>query len=647
MNATLERRSREEVRRAWAAGIRPDRIVPIVDWIERHIVLDSSDTNAPGEYRFRRTPYLREIAESLSPESPVRRVAAKKGVQLGYTVLAGAWIGYLVAQSPRTVLYVLPTVDLAKRASKRKIAPIIRASPLLSALVRPSRERDAGNTTLLKEFPGGALIFAGANSGAGLRSTSAAVVVMDELDVFPESIPDEGDPVELAERASRTFPRRKHFYVSTPTIAGRSRIESLFEQSDGRRYFVPCPHCGTMQTLVWQDRKTGRHGVQWEGEPPNLKVWYECESCKQRIDEGKKGWMLERGEWRALRPHLSDTFRGYDLSALYSPPGTFTWKDAVEKWVQCKGKVELLRAFVNQVLGETWEERGDAPPWEDLYRRREKYARGVVPKQACVLTAGADVQRDRIEVEVVAWGRGMESWSIDYVVIPGDSATEKPWKELDRILTRPWRHESGVDLRILGLGVDSGFETQGVYNWTRRHAADQVFALKGSDSVPTLVGQPTYVDFTWRGKKAYRAVRLWHVGTSVAKRELYGWLRLPAPLNPDKGEPFPAGFIHFPEYSEEHFKQLTAEHLMPKPKRGGRVVYVWELKHDRNESLDCRCYARAAAAILGLDRWTDADWTKALALGASKGAAAPTAAPNAEKRGRPREGGFYSRWRGA
>jgi phage terminase large subunit GpA-like protein len=620
----------------------PDREVGVVEWIEGNIVLSSSDTNAPGPYRFRRTPYLREVLESLSPSSPVQRVVAQKGVQLGYTIAASSWIGYIICQAPRSILYVLPTVDLAKRASKRKLGPIIEETPALRDRVRPSRERDSGNTTLLKEFPGGALIITGANSGAGLRQASAAVIVFDELDAFPHAIAEEGDPVVLAERASRTFPRRKHLYISTPTIAGRSRIVDLFEQSDRRRFFVPCPHCGHKQVLVWTDPKTGRRGIKWSGEPPKLRVWYECVKCAKEISESHKAAMLEGGEWIPERPELSATFRGYHLSALYSAPGTFSWRDAVEQFLAAQKNQDKLRAFVNQVLGEPWEERGDAPPWEEIYRRREKYQRGVVPASACVITAGADVQRDRIEVEVIAWGAGLESWSVDYVTIPGDTASDAPWRELDRLLSRPWKHATGVDLRIRALAVDSGFESQTVYNWTRRHAPDVVFAMKGSAHLPALVGAPTYVDFTHRGKKAYRAVRLWHVGTGIAKRELYNWLRLKPPLNPEKGEPFPSGFLHFPQYDEEHFKQLTAEQLVAKPKKNGALAFEWVMKHERNERLDARVYGRAAACILGLDRWTPDDWTKALAaVGAS--AAKKPAAPAGE-RARPRGEGFFG-WR--
>lgn len=631
---------------AWERGLRPDPVVSISEWIEANVVIPT-DTAAPGEYRFRRVPYLKEILEALAPDCPVQRAVAKKAAQLGFTVGTAAAVGFYVVKAPRTVLFVSPTVDLAKRASKRKFGPIFRASDAVRDALRPARERDEGSTTLLKEFDGGALIFAGANSGAGLRQTSAPVVLLDELDVFPESIPEEGDPMLLAERASKAFPMRKLFYVSTPTILGRSRVCQLYdEQSDRRKFFVPCPICGGMQTLYWQDPKSGKRGVRWEGDAPNFHVWYECALCGAKIEEGRKGDMLEHGEWRPEVPALSDYFRGYEISALYASAGTFSWLDAVRQWVGAGNNVEQLRTFVNQVLGQPWEDRGEAPPWEDLYRRREQYKRGTVPAGAAVVTAGADVQRDRIEVELVGWGPGMESWSVDYHVFPGDTAGEEPWQRLDALLARPIPHERGAQLKIRAIAVDSGFETSTVYAWTRRHAPDHVFAVRGSDHLPSIVGAPAYVDFTHRGKRAYRAARVWQVGVSVAKRELYGFLRLKAPLNPDKGEKYPAGYCHFPQYEEERFRQITAEKLVPRQLRNGRVVYQWQLRHERNEGLDCRNYARAAAAIVGLDRYTDREWQKAFELLGAATAPAPASPRTTMRKGREKEGRFYERWRG-
>jgi phage terminase large subunit GpA-like protein len=637
---------KEIVAAAWADAIRPDREISIVDWIESNVVLEEAETSSPGQYRFRRAPYMREILETLSPDCPCQYVTTMKGSQLGMTIGAGAYICFLIAESPCTIIMVSPTLDLAKRASRRKVGPLIVKTDAVRERVRDFGARRAGNTALMKEFPGGVLLFAGGNSGAGLRQLSARVLILDELDVFPAFVPNEGDPEILAERAVKTFSRRKVFKISTPTITGRSRIAQNYEQSDRSRFFVPCPFCGEFQVLWFTDPKTGRKCLRWEGDAPNLTVWYECVKCEARIVEGKKPWMLENGIWRAEHPELSNYHRGFAISSLYAAAGTFSWLKIANQFLEAGKDQMKLCAFVNQVLGETWEEHGDSPPWEELYRRREDYPIGEVPRRGLVLTAGADVQRDRIEVEIVAWGRGRESWSIDYVVIPGDTAMPAPWSKLAELLDRLWKHADGRDLRITGLGVDSSYDGNSVYNWCRRWPADRVFAMRGESHLSTLVGAPSYVDYTWRGKKAYRAVRLWHIGVDVAKRELYGWLRIPAPLNPDT-EAYDAGFCHFPKYRERHFEGLTAEHLSAVAKKGGRVGYVWNVHFARNEPLDCRVYARAAAAIVGVDRYSDDDWKRLeleLQSGLKKSEAVEVREVRQSPTRRPKRGGFFQRW---
>jgi len=151
------------------------------------------------------------------------------------------------------MLAVQPTVELAKRFSRQRIDPLIAESPSLRERVKPARARDAGNTVLSKEFPAGLLVITGANSAVGLRSMPARYLFLDEVDAYPPSADEEGDPVALAEARTRTFSWRSKVLIgSTPTIHGVSRIEREYEASDRRRYFVPCPRCGAMQWLKFE-----------------------------------------------------------------------------------------------------------------------------------------------------------------------------------------------------------------------------------------------------------------------------------------------------------------------------------------------------------------------------------------------------------
>jgi phage terminase large subunit GpA-like protein len=328
--------------------------------------------------------------------------------------------------------------------------------------------------------------------------------------------------------------------------------------------------------------------------------------------------MLEHGEWRASAPGHRRT-AGFHLSSLYSPVGWFSWADAAEMYEQARKTPDLMKGFVNTVLGLPFEEEAEAPEWQRLYERRESYRIGLVPERGLLLTAGVDVHKDRLEVEVVAWGRTKESWSVDYLVIDGDTARPEVWQRLDAVLARDWPHACGQTLPIRVMCVDAGYATQDVYAWVRRHpqaswgpagaAVRQprtAVAVKGRDQDTALLLSVSRADAGSRR----RGLRVWSVGTPVAKGELYRWLKLEWPTEGAlaTGQTYPPGACHFPQYGEEYFKQLTAERLVTRLVKGFPRG-SWEKEPGRrNEALDCRVYARAAAAIVGIDRWSDARW---------------------------------------
>lgn len=613
-------------RAGFAAGLMPDPMLTVDTWADAHRVLSPKGSAEPGPWRTSRTPYSREPMLCLSPASPWEEVLLMWAAQTSKTETGNNWIGFIIDHAPGPAMAVQPTVDLAKRYSKQRIAPLIESTPRLLAKVRDARERDSGNTQLAKEFDGGVLILTGANSAAGLRSMPARYLFLDEVDAYPGDVEGEGDPITLAEARQRTFGRRKKRLVtSTPTIKGRSKIEARFEMSDQRFYFVPCPHCQAKQVLKFGNLK-------WDKGSPRT-ARYACVECGALIENHQKTWMLERGEWRATKPG-NGRIAGFHLSALYSPVGWLSWAEIAEQWEESESDLDKRRTFVNTVLAETWVERGDAPEWERIYERREQYPIGRVQRGGLFLTCGVDVQKDRIEWEVVAWGRGKESWSVDYGIEPGDTAGPEVWARLDALLQRTWKHDSGVELGIARMAVDSGYNTQNVYTWARQHPLTRVLAVFGSSTSQVLLGHPTAVDVSASGRKMRRAYKRWPVGHGIGKTELYGWLRLPKPTDETlaAGGGFPPGYCHFPEYPEEFFKQLTAEQLVPHKKKGGYTRLEWEvIPGRRNERLDCRVYARAAAASVGIDRFKDADWA-ALEAATAQGAGGKTA-PKREQNG--------------
>jgi phage terminase large subunit GpA-like protein len=583
---------------AFDQGLRPDPSLTVSEWADRHRRLSGRAASEPGPWRTARTPYLREIMDCLSPASLVERVVVMKGAQVGCSEAGNNWIGFCIHHAPGPMLAVLPTVEMAKRNSKQRIDPLIEESPDLRRLVKPARSRDSGNTVLAKEFPGGVLVMTGANSAVGLRSMPVRYLFLDEVDGYPGDVDGEGDPVTLAEARTRTFARRKIFIVSTPTIKGMSRIEREFEASDQRRYFVPCPVCHERQWLKFEQLK-------WEKDRPET-AHYECEHCGGEIQEHHKTWMLEHGVWQPTAESDSNT-AGFHLSSLYSPVGWRSWRQIAAAWLAAQGSDSAIKSVKNTELGETWEESGEAPDWQRLYDRREDYKSGTISVGGLFLTAGADVQKDRIEVSIWAWGRDKESWLVEHRIIEGDTSRRDVWDGLSALLGETWERETGAQLPIKRLAVDSGYATQEVYAWTRTQPAARVMAVKGVSRGSALVGMPTAVDVTAGGKRLRRGAKVYSVAGGIAKLELFNNLRKERPTD-ESGEPFPPGYVHLPKVDGEFCKQLCSEQLVTTRNRRGYPVRDWQKLRERNEALDCYVYARAAAAISGLDRFGERHW---------------------------------------
>jgi phage terminase large subunit GpA-like protein len=581
--------------KAW----RPPPRLSLSEWADREFVLSPESAAEPG--RWRTIPYQREILDSFTNPT-VERVSVMKSARVGWTKIVNILAAYSMVQDPCSLMVVQPTIEDAEGYSREEITPMVRDVPALRVVI-PDPEAP-GQTLLHKKFPGGSLSMVGANSGRGFRRVSRKIVLFDETDGYPPTAGEEGDQIKLGIRRTEYFWDRKIGAGSTPLVAGASRIEAMFELGDQRRYFVPCPQCGHMAPLVF--RGDGGHSMKWpEGKP--AEAFFACQKNGCVIEHKDKRQMVERGEWRAAKSF--NRHASFHIWAAYSYSPNATWGQIAAEFLEATaaGSTEL-QTFVNTVLGETWHEKGEAPEWERLYERREEYAQAVVPNGVLVVTAGVDVQRDRLIYEVVGWGEDKQSWTIDTGVIPGDPAGDKVWFDLDELLEREWPTESGGTVRIRSMAVDSGDNTQSVYNWGRKHAMPRVIAVKGVATAKTLIGAPTPVDVKVNGQRVARGYKVWPVGVSIAKHEFYGWLRLPRPTKEAiaaGADPYPPGYCHFSENAngEDYFKEITAEHLVKRVNRRGFVHSEWEVLPGReNHRLDCRVYARAAAMLVGLDR---------------------------------------------
>jgi phage terminase large subunit GpA-like protein len=599
-----------------AAGLMPDALLTCSEWADLHRQLDSRGSPEPGQWRTRRVPYAREIMDSLSISSPVQETAVMKGAQLGLTELANNFVGYTIDHAPGPGLFLQPSMDIANRNVRQKINPMILATPALAAKVPAPRSKEGGNTMEEKEFPGGIWMFKWASSTAGLRSSSIRFLILDEIDEYAQEVGEQGDPEMLARARTNAFGKRKKIFIpSTPTVEGRSRIANLFEESDQRRYYMPCPHCD--KPILYQFKH-----LRWEPGQPDT-VRYTCQECEKPIDEWQKTRMLEEADdrnlagdkrygWVPERPEITHR-RGYHISSLYSPVGFKSWAEIAQEWDDAQGNSQKLKAFVNTVLGETWKDRGDAPEWQRLLNRCEGYPRNVVPAGGLVLVCGIDVQKTWIELTIWAYGRNLERWVVDHrqyqcpegTTTADEQHPESPWRKLDELMAESWPHEhAGVCMQLSRVAIDASYETQTVYRWAAKHGMARVMPVMGHPTLPMICGTGRPVQVKSDGSKAPRGVKKFDVGLGVVKSELYAHLKAEPPV---EDQPMPTGFIHFPQLDGEFFRQLCGEEQRSRMLRG-RLVYLWEAIRLRVEVLDTAVYARAAAYMVGVDRFTEEHW---------------------------------------
>lgn len=586
------------------------------DWADEHRILSKKSSAEPGRWDTERTPYLREIMNELSAAVQTVLVVFQKPTQIGGTETGNNWVGSIIDQGLGPTMYVLPTSNAAKKASRTRVAPMIEETPRLRDKVRDPKSRDSGNTTLLKEFDGGVLIFAGANSATELKSSPVRNLFLDEIEEYPADVDGQGDPEELAEKRTDTFARKKIFKTSTPTISG-GRIDVAYKASDQRQYFLPCPHCAHEQTLRfdqlrWETRKVWERTDQETGElsvtEPDaagaverdtgdlLDVHYECESCQGRIDEHVKPELLAAGRWIAQNAG-PDRAAGFKLNALYSPLGWFSWRQVVLKWLEAQRDPSgtKLKTFWNTVLGEAYDEVGEQIEPHFLKERVERSWRvgGVVPAKCLLLSAGVDVQHNRLEAYVWGWGRGLESWLVDRHVIFGSPALDATWEALEAVLEKGYPHAGGSTLRIATMAIDSGdgTTTHFVRVFARKWAhTKRVYAVKGqSIAGKALVGRPTKQDVNFRGEIVKEGVEVWQYGADAAKGALYARLKI---------ETAGPGYVHLPSgLPDEVFDQLTAEKRITRYLRGQPKVEWVLAKGRRNEALDSAGMAHFAAEL--------------------------------------------------
>lgn len=546
----------------------PPRLM-VSDWADRYRRLSSESSAEPGQWNTSRAEYQRGIMDALNDPS-TERVVLMTSAQVGKTEILLNAIGYYMDYDPSPIMVLQPTLDMAKTFSKDRLAPMLRDSPALKDKVGDPRSRDSDNTVLHKKFTGGHVTIVGANSPSSLASRPVRILLADEVDRYPPSAGEEGDPLSLAIKRTTTFWNRKMVFVSTPTIKGYSRIEQEYENSTREEWKVACPNCGEYQAFRWSQIRFDDGTM-------------ECPNCRSRFDEFV--WKRQPGKWVAREENQGS--RGFHLNELASP--WRRWEEVIADFKKAKDSPELLKTWVNTSLGESWEEKSDTDA-SLVMKRREQYM-AQVPDEVLLLTCGVDVQDDRLELEVVGWSHGKESWGIEYQVFIGDTSQDPVWKQLDRYLQKEFTYADGTGIHITSTCIDSGgHRTSEVYKFCRAREHRRIFAVKGrgGEGIP-FIGKPS------RNNRENAA--LFVLGVDQGKATIISRLKINF-----EGD----GYCHFPMkketgYNEDFFEGITSESMRIVTKKGVRKVTWVKRSGVRNEPLDCRNYATAAMEIFNPD----------------------------------------------
>lgn len=610
----------KKIRKAFTDNLCFQDLMDIDEWADKYRYLPKETSSEHGLWSTDRFPFLRRIMKCLSPSSVARMIVVKKAHQLGFTELAINWMLYCADHNPGPMVYCQKTEDAVKRFSNQKLKPGILACDKVFDSLGEGKPKSLSNSVGNKAYPGGFISLGPANSAEFLKSVSARDGCTDEEDSYELSAGSDGAPWKMLEKRMSNFPDRKLYRPSTPKWKETSTIEPGFEAGSQERYYVPCPHCnpvgtddGFMFVINWDTIRWSKEIDKQTGYPQE--TWCECPGCLGKINEARyKTWMLAKGDWYSEKNSPGTIYKvgdvvnpSFHISSLYSPMGFFSWSDAVIDWFDylVKKDVNLLQVFINQVLGETFELSGQEISYNLLMNRREYYGTQYrnfdVATGGLCITAGVDIQMDRIEVETVAWGLHDECWGVDYAVLMGDTSQmgnrygmlkdgqPSVWLLLDQYLARRWKHQSGAEMIIECTMIDSKYRTKEVNVFCRLRESRRIFPIQGKEGWGRAL-----VACKKRRHENYRTLN-YIAAVDQLKDKVRSQLLV--------DEPGP-GFCHFPIkdcYSEKYFKGLTCESRDVKVVNGKKKLFWRNPGGARNEPTDLRNYAYSALIAYPVD----------------------------------------------
>ena len=554
--------------------LKPPEDISVSEWAQKYRMLDAKTAAMPGPWRNDKTPYLTEIMNELN-NYETEEIVFCKCTQVGGTEAELNMLGYIIGQDPAPSMVVYPSDKLGESISDNRIKPMLQASPTLR-----DRFYELRSQKLEMQFEGMYLTISGANSPSSLASRAIKYLFLDEVDKYPGASKKEADPISLAKERTKTFANRKIYMTSTPTIKSGHIWKNLLDCDVEKHYFVPCPHCGEMIELKFANLRFPKEEDSLTASDRADQAVYVCQECGCVITDQHKAQMLRYGEWRIAKENNSARRKiGYWISVLYSPFVRFS--EIALEWINSQGDNERLQNFINSWLAEPWEDTRLTTSADVVMERQTEFDEFTVPSWAKFLTGGVDVQETCIYYTIRAWGNFITSQNICH----GQAMS---WADIERVMNYGYLKETGEQLVVSLCLIDSGFDTDAVYDFCANNS-DWALPVKGSSRIMTEHFHLSKINKT--DSRAY-GMNLCVVDGGKYKD------MIAARMKKDNGR---GAWMVYNGCDMEYAKQVTAEHKV-QIKRGDQLVQVWELKasHTDNHYLDTEVYAFAGADILGV-----------------------------------------------
>lgn len=558
----------------------PPRIT-LSEWADQYRFIPSESGSINGRWRTSYAPYQKEMMDAIS-DPLTERVVIMCSAQIGKSELLLNTVGYYIHNEPCNIAIVQAKADAAQSFSKERFSPMVRVTPVLRDLVFDNKGREASSTVKSKQFVGGFLNFLSANTATDLRSRPVRILLLDEVDGYPLTLKNEGDPVTLAIKRTEGQLNPKVVLVSTPTEKETSKIYAQWMASDQRKYAIKCVHCEDYFIPKWSEH------VRWHTDENGMHhpetALLHCPHCGCGHNDAERAAAVRYGKW--IKHNPASKIPGFHTWAVVAK--TVKLENLVTQFINAQVIDGTLQSFINLQLGEVWEaDRSDVSEI-DFESRIESYELHALPNNIAIITAGVDVQKDRIEAATYGFGPDNEIYHLETRRFYTENIqSEAVWDTLAEFLKTVYQRADGTQLPIARAAIDSGYSTLTIYKFVKDHARRGWYAVKGEDRYGPLWPLKASKSGTHEGHK------VWTLSTYTAKDFIHSLLRndVPGP-----------NYIHFSERCDnEYFSQLTCEKRMLKFKHG-RKYYIWDNpRKANNEAFDCFIYALAVKDSLGYD----------------------------------------------